>query len=279
MPIARALKRFVTTYSVVVFTLVGLTVVLLQRWLSYSPECGCSQYAVLPLVLPLIGLGAIVFVMGGQMILTFWRTRLYQQHLSQGIITRTRYQGIAIYTVDQTAPVAVSLGYLRPAVYISQSLVQRLDGFELLAVIQHEVAHAHRFDPLQRLWLLAVPRWLPIWRTQISRYLAGQEILADTMVSHTPSLQSAFVKLVDQLQPQPAIAATWFSASQARIDHWLGQPIALPNLRLTLLIAGFVLSLLLLSYRAWAVEPAAQAFGQCLSVQTMCESMMSYVVQ
>ncbi len=259
---------------------------LFNRWMGYAPTCGCEQYAVLPTRSPtlvlfaglaVITIGLIIMVL--KISQTLLQTHRFRSALSRHHLHTSYYQSIPIYLIAQPEPIAVCIGYLRPAVYISTGLVNTVGGFELLAVIQHEAAHARRLDPLQRLFLMAVPNWFPGWRRQLMHYLAGQEIVADDSVRDTTAIQSAFVKLVDRLHFQPTVAATFFSTSQARIDHWLGERIPLPTLRIGLVAVTMWLLVLLSSYRAFAAEPETQAFGQCLAVQTMCESTMTYVVQ
>lgn len=295
--IATKLKRFLLAYTLALLSTVGLTVVLafnlrpyfgelLNRWMGQTPACGCEQYAVLPMnsssLLLFIGLAAVTLLLLAMIAKLAWslfQTNRFRATLKRQQLSTTLYHGTQIHLVRQTEPLAVCVGYLRPAVYISTGLVQSLTGFELLAVIQHEVAHAKQLDPAQRLALMALPNWVPGWKAQLEHYLAGQEILADDMVTNTTAIQSAFVKLVDQLRFQPTVAATFFSTNQARIDHWLGESVPLPTLRLGLIAVTMWLLALLSSYRAFAAEPTAQAFGQCLAVQTMCESTMTYVVQ
>ncbi len=261
---------------------------LVRRWDgSTTINCGCSQFAVLPTNTPgwllFVGLGIILLgfiVMAIKLLRAVITTYWFRRQLERSVVHAAYYRGHTIRLTDSQASTAVCIGYIRPVVYISTALVQQLNGFELLAVIQHEVAHAQRRDPLQRLALMALPNWLPGWRTQLEHYVAGQEIVADTTVTDTVSIQAAFIKLVESLQMQRNVAATFFSTSQARINHWLGERTTLPTLRIGLIAVMMWLVVLLSSYRAFAAEPEAQAFGQCLMAQkNMCESTMSHVVQ
>ncbi|MBI4407609.1 MAG: M56 family metallopeptidase [Candidatus Kerfeldbacteria bacterium] len=249
--------------------------------------CGCAQFSTLTssptgwmLITSILILSLLGIVMTWRVGWMLRATRQFKEVLSQYITQRTRYQGVAIYTITHNEPLAVCVGYFKPKVFISQSLIEQLSGFELFAVIQHEVAHAKRYDPLQRLVLSALPNRIPYWRNSIEHYFSAQEIVADDAVTDAASIRSAFVKLTELAQPQQSrLAATWFSTSQARINHWLGEQTPLPSFRWAALGAIVIAVVLLTSYRAFAAEPAAQAFGQCLSVQTMCKAVMSYVVQ
>lgn len=249
--------------------------------------CGCAQFSNLTssptgwiLITSILILSLLGIVMTGRVLWMLRVTRQFKQSLSQYITHRTQYRGVAINTITHDDPLAVCVGYFHPTVFISQALIEQLSGFELFAVIQHEVAHAKRYDPLQRLVLNALPNRIPYWKNSVEQYFSAQEIVADDAVTDPASIRSAFVKLTELAQPQqPQLAATWFSTSQARINHWLGEQTPLPSLRWAALGAMVMAVVLLTSYRAFAAEPAAQAFGQCLSVQTMCKAVMSYVVQ
>lgn len=292
MNIARALKRFFTIYSVSLTSLTLLTISILVAISPYLQKqtdtvCGCAEFFTLtssPAGWILMGSLLILTMLG--MVMS-WRilhmvivTRRFRQTISEYTIHTTYYRGITIYTIQHNEPLAVCIGYLNPVVFISQTFIEQLSGFELFAVIQHEVAHAKRHDPLQRLLLHALPLPIPYWKSRVKQYVSAQEILADDAVMDSASIRSAFVKLAEHIQTQqPSIAGTWFSTSQARVNHWLGGQTLLPTFRFGFI--GFILFAVVLvaSYRAFAAEPSTQAFGQCLAVQTMCESVMSYVVQ
>lgn len=286
MSTARALKRFFTTYCISLVSLVLLTTVILSALFPYlqrksSTGCGCDQFAAIPntpaswfLFSLLVTSAVYIGWVGLRMVVMMWQTHRFRRSLQQQVIRTTSYQGTPIHTVTANEPTAVCLGYIHPHIYISRSLIHTLSGFEVLAVMQHELEHAKRLDPLQRLLLQALPS------AMLKRYAAVQEIIADEAVTDRPAIRSAFVKLTDKLSvPVTALAVTWFSTSQARINHWLGEPIKLPTFRLGVIISLVFSLVLIVSYRAFAAEPVTQAFGQCLADQTMCESVMSYVVQ
>lgn len=286
MPTAHALKRFFTTYCISLVSLVLLTTVVLSALFPYlqrksSTVCGCDQFAAIPntpaswwlfslLVMSVVYIGWVAL----RMIVMLWQTHRFHRSLISQVVQTTIHQGIPIHTVITNEPTAVCLGYIHPHIYISRSLIHTLSGFEVLAVIQHELEHAKRLDPLQRLLLQALPS------AMLKRYVAVQEIIADEAVTDRPAIRSAFVKLTDTLPtPVTALAVTWFSTSQARVNHWLGEPVKLPTFRVGVIISLVFGLVLIVSYRAFAAEPITQAFGQCLAEQTMCQAVMSYVVQ
>ncbi|MFA6475105.1 MAG: M56 family metallopeptidase [Patescibacteria group bacterium] len=292
MNIAKAIHRFLISNCILVLTTIWLTLSLgnvlkpflqnmVDRWLGYKQMCGCANYALFPTdtagrfvlgVFIIAVIGLIIFSLNA--IIAFIRTKLYQTKLSSNHKRHTFYQGIQINYIDSNETLAVCVGYIRPQVYISRGLIARLDGFELLAVIQHEVAHAKSFDPLKRLFIGAVP----IWYKQYQRYVTAQEVLADNAVVNTTSIRSAFVKVVEELCVTPGVSASFFSTSQARINVWLGERLTLPSSRSVVIGLSIIITMLLFSYRTFAAEPEMQAFGQCLTEQNMCRTIMTYVV-
>ena len=284
MHTARALKRFFTSYCVSMVSLAVLIAVVLSALVPYLKRqsdsvCGCNQFDVIPntpaswllfgLLVASIVIGISVML---KMVVMLWQTSQFHRTVARHVLHTTVYRNTPIHTVNLPGPKAVCVGYFKPQVYISATVLKTLSGFELLAVIQHEAEHAKRFDPLQRLLLQALPQQL------LKRYTAAQEIIADDVVTDVVAVQSAFVKMTDVAQPG-TLAATWFSTSQARVNHWLGEHTPVPSFRFGVIGVIIFGGLLISSYQAFAAEPATQAFGQCLAVQTMCESVMSYVVQ
>lgn len=298
MNIVNPLKRFFVLYCAMLFSsvllLVGMITTLspyfydmVQRMRGIQPLCGCEQYAIFPSSFGgqlLLAILVLAVLMSSYILvrfsLTAIRTWRYRNSLLQERLHTTNYQGVPIHLVQYTEPIAVCIGAFTPEVFVSRSLVEQLSGFELLAVLQHELAHAKRYDPLQRLILSVLPHWLPVWSREVQYYYDAQEVLADQAVLDTKSIRSAFVKLIEQQQlSRVMVTATWFSAAQARVDYWLGKRPTLPAVRGLVITVMVLFSLLISTYQTFAAEPVAQAYGQCVAVQTMCESVMSYVVQ
>ena len=87
-----------------------------------------------------------------------------------------------VLVIDVAAPVAFCAGWLRPRVYVSAAVLDRLSEAELHAVLAHEHHHGALRDPLR----LAVSRvlcqalfFLPVLRPLHDRYADVAEITAD----------------------------------------------------------------------------------------------------
>ena len=84
--------------------------------------------------------------------------------------------------IDAAAPLAFCAGWLRPRVYVSTAVLDRLSDAELRAVLAHEQHHGALRDPLR----LAVGRvlcqalfFLPVLRPLHDRYADVAELTAD----------------------------------------------------------------------------------------------------
>src|SRR3989338_8823542 len=154
MNTAHTLKRFFTTYCVAIFSLLLLLAVMIAALFPYfyrptDTLCGCSAVAAMPNTpaswilfgLLLIGILGLTILLG-RVVHMLWQTWQFHRVIAHQRTHTTVYRGIAIHTVSLPTIKAVCMGYLRPQIYISSTLIQQLSGFELLAVIQHEAEHA-----------------------------------------------------------------------------------------------------------------------------------------
>jgi len=94
---------------------------------------------------------------------------------------------------------AFCAGALRPAVYISRGVSDRLSDHELAAVLTHEVEHASSFDPIRRAaWRSAaeVFFFMPFFSWLTMRRIEASELRADR-------------RAIDKLGPKPVASALW----------------------------------------------------------------------
>ncbi|MBA2669534.1 MAG: M56 family metallopeptidase [Gemmatimonadetes bacterium] len=110
--------------------------------------------------------------------------------------------------VDGLPSPAFTTGWIRPRIYLSSCLAERLSRPELEAVIAHEAAHVRRRDPLRLSVLRFVACmlfWLPAVR-QLTEDLADEaEVRADDAAARDRplALATALVQLAQWLRPAP----------------------------------------------------------------------------
>ena len=113
--------------------------------------------------------------------------------------------------IDTPHPLAWSAGLLRPQVYVSSGLLQRLTAAQLQMVLLHEYCHCWRRDNLRKLLLhWATLFWLPPLRRHFRRaYALSTEQLCDAFVQQQGFSQQQLTAVLQQLEGrQPATAQT-----------------------------------------------------------------------
>lgn len=78
---------------------------------------------------------------------------------------------------------AFSIGLTSPKVYLSSAIIEEFDQDALDIIIQHELGHKNRFDPLRRFLLRVTAEifwFLPIIRPWLDRLLVSSEADCDT---------------------------------------------------------------------------------------------------
>jgi hypothetical protein len=162
-----------------------------------------------------------------------------------------------VRVLDVGMPLAFCAGWLRPRVYVSAGVLERLSERELQAVLAHEYQHGALRDPLR----LAVSQvlcqalfFLPVLRSLHATYEDAAELTADAAAREaaggaTGPLASAMLALGQS----DAGVVTGISAQ--RVDALLGRPVTwqLPRV---LLIAG-LLTLAALVAVGWRASAGA----------------------
>lgn len=253
---------------------------LLQRT---AVACGCEQWLVTPhpwlmtLAFVLLTLlGVVMLTAFGRMVWMIMATRRFQRAIQRTAVRTVWVKRTPIHRVIQTQPMAVCLGWFRPHIYISTGLEKLLTPMELWAVIQHELNHAEQRDPGQRLVMKMIQVFFPWQRQWFIRWQAWQEVTADMAVPDAKQLQRALVKLLSVPQSQLPIAATWFSATDLRIQHLLGDTLSRPRLWPLLWILLCLAVGLGVTQRAVVHTNTIPSLVQCLATQPMCDALMSY---
>jgi Zn-dependent protease with chaperone function len=160
----------------------------------------------------------------------------------------------AVRVVEGLLSPAFTLGWLRPRIYVSACLPERLSPAELRAVLAHEAAHVRRRDPL-RLCLLRFLActlfWLPAVRRLAEDIADEAEVSADdaAVLDQPLALASAIVTLAQWLRPGRAVHdGVGFDERnllERRVRRLAGEDVA-PRSRLTRTsVVGAALALLL----------------------------------
>ena len=153
--------------------------------------------------------------------------------------------------VDTDTELAFCCGAVRPMIYLSGGLVQRLRPCELDAVLLHEMHHSRRRDPLRYAIAVALKDvcfYIPLlgWFAHYQRENA--ELRADRVVMEILGprpLAGALWALSDA--PAPVLVAAFHGAAELRAAQILGDsmPVRRPAATLWLASAAGVLSLLM----------------------------------
>lgn len=83
-----------------------------------------------------------------RLVLAQGQRRTGHRYLPQRSTRRLLWHAVPQVALDDPAPLACTIGFLRPVVVVSTGLASRLEGAELEAVLAHEQAHASHMDNL-----------------------------------------------------------------------------------------------------------------------------------
>lgn len=141
-----------------------------------------------------------------------------------------------IDVVDDPRPFSFCYWFLRPRICISTSLVRRLDGEELRAVLFHERYHLRHRDPLR----LVIARYfaaglyvVPVVEELVEHFVLEKELEADQdavrAMGEVRPLASALYALLpdaDEVSLGLLVPVGSLSVTEARIDHLVdGRPL------------------------------------------------------
>jgi hypothetical protein len=215
---------------------------------------------------PAVNVAAVVLLalaaLGGAVLIVTaragWRQFRAHRRLVRGLpVAGALAQHPAVLVVNAAAALAFCAGWLRPRVYVSTAVLERLSDRELRAVLAHEQHHGALRDPLR----LAISRvlcqalfFLPVLRPLHDRYADVAELNADAAALEasggaTAPLASAMLAF------GTTNAGGVVGISPERVDSLLGRPTAwrLPRM---LLIAALVTIAAVVAL-AWRVSAGA----------------------
>jgi len=162
-----------------------------------------------------------------------------------------------VLVVDAAAPIALCAGWLRPRVYVSTGVLDRLSDRELQAVLAHEGQHWALRDPLR----LAVGRvlcqalfFLPAIGALHTEYADAAELTADAAA--LVALDGAGGPLASAMLTLGTVDGDGEDAiSPRRVDALLGQPVRPEHPRL--LLSGALITLAMLVALVWRASAGA----------------------
>jgi Zn-dependent protease with chaperone function len=109
-----------------------------------------------------------------------------------------------ICVIDSMDPVAFTVGFYKPTIVLSTTLITILDDAELEAVIYHETAHQKYYDPLKVfvLQIISDAMWyIPLTKWSYQNYKILIELVADEYavkrMGSELGLGSALLKLIN----------------------------------------------------------------------------------
>tara|TARA_R100000005_G_scaffold92923_2_gene67304 strand:- start:4090 stop:5040 length:951 start_codon:yes stop_codon:yes gene_type:complete len=169
--------------------------------------------------------------------------------------------------IDVPGPAAWCVGWWRPQVYVSRSMLDALSAQELRVVLEHEYAHQRRRDNLRRAALaIATVLWPRSRRQQLlSDYHTATEMACDWAAVDVSGDADLVARVIARLEGLPAAAASEggatgsASAARSRIKALLAAPRNTASPRLLLAIVGLWL------LQIWAGTALAHACIELLS--------------
>ena len=162
------------------------------------------------------------------------------------------FRSAPVISLASDVPTAFTAGFLRPTCYVSTGLAKRLTESELDIVVQHELAHRQRRDPLFALFFAALSGFYPrSVATQLTgRYSLVTEQLADQKASQRHAaidIASTLIKVARLQKASPSVfagaGACYFGADNIsqRVQHLLAPCSSTPYPFLGLLVLMVVL--------------------------------------
>jgi bla regulator protein blaR1 len=207
------------------------------------------------LLLGLASLGGAVLLVTAR---AAWRQIQATRRMTRGLpVIGKLAEQPSVLLLDADAPVAFCAGWLRPRVYVSTGVLDRLSESELRAVLAHERQHRALRDPLR----LAVGRvlcqalfFLPVLGALHSDYADAAELTADAAA--LVALDGAGAPLASAMLTLGATGADGeVTISPRRVDALLGQPVDWQRPRL--LLGAALMTLALLVGLVWRVSAGA----------------------
>ncbi|SFM01449.1 BlaR1 peptidase M56 [Paenibacillus sp. 1_12] len=138
-------------------------------------------------------------------------------------------EAAGIHIVSSKKPMAFTMGYLKPRIFVTTGLLHLLDNEEIKAVLYHEKQHQQSADPLKILILslCASMFWyIPLLKWMLHHYKIAREIVADQyaiqQLGSSIELGSALLKLVKK-SPAFTMPFTYASFADTSVNYRINQ--------------------------------------------------------
>jgi Zn-dependent protease with chaperone function len=174
---------------------------------------------------------------------------------------------------------ALTVGWVRPVVYVARALPTRLDAAELVAVLTHEATHVRRRDPLRRsaLRFLAVALfWIPAIRRLVDDLADEAEVVADDHAAQARPLVLASALVALARWPRPgevmdaAVGLLRADLLDRRIRRLVGE-VAEVHSRVTMRSAAGALAMLVFLWSSAVVAAHPLPFEDAGAAGQHCE--------
>lgn len=230
---ARTLYRLYAALAIAAVGAVLGAALAVARATSFRPEPMTRLLEVCRRsLLPHLGLSHVLILLGGALAVTVLiratlsavrHCRAARRAVRRVAVVRHLDGSSPVRVIADSSPQAFCAGILRPRVHVSTGALAVLSTSELAAVVEHELHHAARRDPLRLLIAQVVSDaffFLPALRQLRSRYAALAELAADEAAVRRLGGPQPLASAMLAFGEQPTGAVVGFSAE--RIDHLLG---------------------------------------------------------
>lgn len=202
----------------------------------------------------------LLLLLGGRVLYTiFWwaRAQTSAQALKRIAAQEQCLSGVWVRTLATQTPHCFTVGVLRPAVYISEGLLETLSTSQCAAVLAHEQAHVRHYDGFWALLLRSFYSllFLPGSGTLLTTWEAAAEracdLAATRKVGSACLVAEALVQVGSVPRSAPLVGSLAFGAKQGQLEARVNALLAYdpaqktPTARVLIVTLSLILAVLL----------------------------------